>query len=160
MSQNLLDRIDLALLDRLQRDGRITNQALAEAVNLSPSACLARVRGLEKRKIIVGYHARIIPEHVAPLIILFAEVTLRSHHPKDFASFEQTMLPISEVLEVSEISGAFDYLIKVAVTDIGAWRALSDRLLTADLGVDKIVSHVLMKEAKPFGGYPIKTFKR
>lgn len=154
--QNILDKIDVAILDRLQRAGRITNQALADAVHLSPSACLARVRALEKAGVIAGYHARIVPEKVAPTVIILAEVTLRSHHPADFAMFEQAVQDMDEIVEVAEVSGAFDYLLKVAVSDISGWRALSNRLLTADLGVEKISSHVLMKEVKGFTAYPVR----
>lgn len=156
MQQNLLDRIDLAILDRLQRDGRITNQALSEAVGLSPSACLARVRALETSGVIIGYHARVAAERVAPTVIVLAEVTLKSHHPGDFGRFERAVATIDEIVEVLELSGSFDYLLKIAVPDIQGWRALSDRLLASPLGIDKITSHVLMKQSKSFTGFPIR----
>lgn len=155
MPQNLLDRIDLAILDRLQHDGRMTNQALSAAINLSPSACLARVRALEQAGIIAGYQAKIAIERVAPTVTILAEVTLRSHHPEDFARFERTVAGIETIVEVLEVSGSFDYLLKVAVSDIQSWRALSDRLLGEPLGIDKIMSHVVMKQVKAFAGFPV-----
>lgn len=160
MPQIPLDRIDLAILDRLQRDGRITNQALSEAVHLSPSACLARMRALERAGVITGYRAHIAIERVAPAVTILAEVTLRSHHPEDFARFEEAVAHIDEIVEVLEVSGSFDYLLKTVVPDIQSWRALSDHLLASSLAIDKITSHVLMKEAKTFAGYPIGSRRR
>ena len=150
-----VDRIDRKILAVLQVEARITNQALAERVALSPSACLTRVRRLEAVGLIAGYNARLAVERLRPTVIIFAEVTLQRHHPDDFAAFEAALAHIPEVVEAAQVSGAFDYLLKVATADVLAWRELADRLLTADLGVDKIASHILMKEAKPFTGYSL-----
>ena len=151
-----LDDRDLKILDALQRDGRLTNQALAEAVALSPSACLARVRRLEADGLIAGYHAALALEKIRPTLFVFAEVTLKRHHPDDCARFETAIAAIDEVVEAAEVSGAFDYLLKIAAPDVRRWRELADRLLAEDLGVDKIASHILMKEAKAFAGYPLR----
>jgi DNA-binding Lrp family transcriptional regulator len=150
-----VDRIDLKILARLQAEGRITNQALSDAVGLSPSACLIRVRRLEAAGLILGYHAAVAIERVAPTVVIFAEVTLTRHHPADFAAFEAYALTIPEIVEAAQVSGAFDYLLKVATRDMRAWRELSDRILNSDLGVGKISSHVMMKAAKAFEAFPI-----
>jgi DNA-binding Lrp family transcriptional regulator len=150
-----LDRIDRRILARLQADGRITNQALAEQVALSPSACLARVRHLEKTGVIEGYGARLNPWSMEASLILYAEVWLKGHHPADLARFEQAVADIPEIVEASYVSGAFDYLIKVVAPDMAAWIELSEGLIARDLGVDKVITHVLMKKTKRFTGYPI-----
>lgn len=155
MLRPVLDIIDCKILDALQRNARLTNQALAEAVNLSPSACLARVRRLEAAGIIAGAHAAVDIEQVQPTIVIFAEVTLASHRPQDFARFEAHIATVSAVVEAAQVSGTFDYLLKVAVPDINAWRTLADDLLAGDLGVAKITSLVRMAEVKRFTGYPI-----
>ena len=149
------DRIDLNILAALQADGRITNQRLSTRVGLSPSACLARVRRLEAEGLIEGYHARVAVERVRPTVVIFAEVTLSRHHPTDFARFEAFATQASEVVEAAQVSGAFDYWLKVAVGDIRAWRELSDRILNSDLGVDKITSQVMMKQAKALAVWPL-----
>lgn len=149
------DAIDLKILMRLQADGRITNQDLADAVGLSPSACLARVRRLEQRGVIAGYHARLAPESLGPCLVVFAPVTLKSQHPADLLRFERALSGRSEIVEVAQVSGPFDYLLKVVTRDVQAWRELSDELIAADIGVEKITSHVLMKDCKPFAGYPL-----
>ncbi|MGK2285243.1 Lrp/AsnC family transcriptional regulator [Pedomonas sp. V897] len=151
-----LDALDRRILQTLQQNARITNQALAEAVNLSPSACLARVRRLEAAGLILGAHAAIDIERVAPTVVVFAEVTLSSHHPQDFARFEQAMESLPAVVEAAQVSGHFDYLLKVAVPDINAWRRLADALLAGDYGVAKITSLIRMAEVKRFTGYPIE----
>jgi DNA-binding Lrp family transcriptional regulator len=152
---SVVDRIDLRILAALQADGRVTNQALSQAVGLSASACLARTRRLEADGLIAGYHARVAIESIRPTVMIFAEVTLTRHHPSDFAAFEAFAMTIPQIVEAAQVSGAFDYLLKVAVGDMRAWRELSDRVLNSDLGVSKISSHVMMKAAKDFSGFPI-----
>src|SRR3990167_10487517 len=82
-----LDRLDLKILAILQAQGRVTNQALAEQVGLSASACLARVRRLEAAGLIQGYHARLDIERIRPTVTVFGEVTLKSHRPADHPAF-------------------------------------------------------------------------
>ncbi len=154
-AESVVDRIDLKILGVLQGDGRITNQALADGVGLSASACLARVRRLEGAGLIEGYNARIAIERIRPTVVIFAEVTLTRHHPADFAAFEAFALAAPEIVEAAQVSGAFDYLLKVATRDMRAWRELSDRILNAGLGVGTISSHVMMKAAKTFAAFPL-----
>lgn len=155
-----LDRIDLKILADLQADGRITNEALADKVALSPSACTARVRRLEAEKLILGYQARLDIERIRPTVTIYGEVTLKSHRPADLLHFEAVLSEIPEVVEAAQVSGPFDYLIKVVCPDVRAWGELADRLLQEGLGVDKIASHILMKDAKPFTGAPVTAGKR
>lgn len=150
-----MDEIDLRILDALQRDGRLTNQALATRIALSPSACLARVRRLEREGYIKGYRAEIAIERIVPTLIVLAEVTLKRHHPDDFARFEAALADIDAVVEACQVSGRFDFQMRVAVRDIAEWRDLADTIVSADIGVEKIASHILMKDAKPFRGYKL-----
>ena len=155
IAEPALDAIDRRILARLQASGRITNQALADVVGLSPSACLARVRRLESAGVITGYQALIAPERLGPSVVIFAPVTLKSQHPRDLARFEAALSEIPEVIEAAQVSGPFDFLLKVVTRDVHAWSELADSLIEADLGVDKITSHILMKQSKSFAGYPI-----
>lgn len=151
-----LDAIDRRILQTLQENARITNQALAEAVNLSASACLARVRRLEAAGVILGAHAAVDVEQIQPTVIIFAEVRLASHHPQDFARFEEKIRALPQVIEAAQVSGSFDYLLKVAVPDINSWRILADRLSMEDYGVAQITSLIRMGEVKRFTAYPIE----
>jgi DNA-binding Lrp family transcriptional regulator len=151
-----LDRIDRRILSAIQADGRLTNQALSERVALSPSACLARVRRLEQAGVIQGYHARLDPFMLDVGMVLFAEVTLKGHSPDELALFEKAIGDIPQVVEASHVTGAYDYLLKVVTADMPEWASIAEQLAGADLGVDRINTHVLMHKPKVFTGYPVQ----
>jgi Lrp/AsnC family leucine-responsive transcriptional regulator len=152
-----LDRIDLKILDVLQEDGRITNRDLAAKVALSPSACLARVRQLESAGVISGYRATLSIEMIRAAIVVFAQITLRRHLTNTFDKFDATLCGFPEVVEAARVSGPFDYILKIVVADISEWREFAEKLLDEDNGVEKMVSHFLVREAKAFSGYPVKS---
>ena len=152
-----LDRIDRRILTVLQAEGRLTNQALAERVALSPSACLARVRRLERAGVIQGYHARLSPFMLDIGMVLFAEVTLKAHGTAELSRFEAALETIPQVVEASHVSGAYDYLLKVVVADMAEWALLAQELTAPGVGAERINTHVLMSKPKLFVGYPIKT---
>ena len=149
-----LDRLDRRILKALQADGRLTNQALSEVVALSPSACLARVRRLEREGFIEGYHARLDPFGIDVGLVLFAEVVLRSHGVEDHARLEELIGIIPEIVEASHVSGGYDYLLKVVVSNLGAWNDIADRL-ASEGGADRITTLVLLGKPKVFVGYPV-----
>jgi DNA-binding Lrp family transcriptional regulator len=151
-----LDRIDRRILAALQADARLTNQALSERVALSPSACLARVRNLERAGVIQGYHARLDPFRLDVGLVLYAEVTLKGHGPEELALFEQAIKSQPAVVEASHVTGAYDYLLKVVTTDMADWTKIAEDLTSAGIGVDRINTHVMMHKPKFFVGYPIK----
>lgn len=150
-----LDRIDRKILTQLQAEGRLTNQALSDRVALSPSACLARVKRLEEAGIIQGYHARLDPFSLEVGLVLFAEVTLKAHGTDDLARFDAAIEAIPQIVEASHVSGAYDYLLKVVVEDMAEWTRIGERLTGAQVGADRINTHVLMRKPKIFVGYPI-----
>lgn len=151
-----LDRTDLKILQALQAEGRLTNQTLAARVALSPSACLARIRQLEGAGVISGYHAHIVVEHVRPTLMILAEIVLQRHNSAEFARFESAIRNIPEIVEAAQVSGQFDYLLKVIVPDIRAWREVAGRLQDSEAGVEKVFTHIVLKEAKAFSGFPLK----
>jgi DNA-binding Lrp family transcriptional regulator len=160
MSMEALDRIDHRILMALQRDGRLTNAALAEAVALSPSACLARVRRLERQGIISGYGAQIAIEKVRPALLLYGEVTLKRHLPEDFRAVEALFAADPRVLEAAEISGKSDYLVKVLVADMAEWRDLTADWTSGPWQIERVTSAVVMHRTKGFQGYPLAVEKR
>ena len=151
-----LDRLDRKILKALQADGRLTNQALSDAVALSPSACLARVRRLEREGFIQGYHARLDPFRIDVGLVLFVEVVLRSHSAEDHAQFDTVIADVPQIVEASHVSGSYDYLLKVVVTDLDNWSLIAQRL-TSDGGADRITTLVLLRKPKVFVGYPVAT---
>jgi DNA-binding Lrp family transcriptional regulator len=152
-----LDRTDVKLIDGLQTAARISNQDLAARVDLSPSACLTRVRRLERDGVIRRYLADIALPKLGSCLEVFAEVTLSNHTPGDFKRFEAAIARMPEVVEAFQLSGAFDYLLHVVCRDMNHYLALNDALTGGKHGVEKIQSQVVMAEAKPFAGYPVAT---
>ena len=125
MTAKALDRTDLKILDVLQQDARITNQALAERVALSPSACLARVRTLEARGLIRGYRAHVAVDRIRSATVVLAQVTFKQHALDEFTEFDRRILAMPEVVEASRISGAYDYLLRVIVNDVHHWKDIA-----------------------------------
>ena len=149
------DRIDRKILAQLQAEGRLTNQALADRVALSPSACLARVRRLEQAGIIQGYHARLDPFRLDIGLVLFAEVTLKAHGTEALARFDAAIAALPQIVEASHVSGAFDYLLKVVVADMPEWSRSGEQRTAADVGADRINTHGLLRKSRIFVGSPI-----
>jgi DNA-binding Lrp family transcriptional regulator len=155
-AENALDRIDRKILRILQAEGRLTNQALAERVALSPSACLARTRRLERAGVIEGYHARLDPFALGIGLVLYAEVTLSGSRADETARFEEALMALPQVVEISDVSGDIDYMLKVVVGTMAEWNRLREQLAGGDLGVERITTHVLMRKPKIFVGYPVR----
>jgi DNA-binding Lrp family transcriptional regulator len=150
-----LDRIDRRILAALQEDARLTNQALSERVALSPSACLARVRRLERAGVIQGYHARLDPFTLGIGLVLYADITLEGHSPAELAAFEKAIAAVPQVVEASHVTGSFDYILKVVVADMAEWTRIAENLSSSGLGVERINSHLVMRKPKFFVGYPV-----
>ena len=151
-----LDRIDLRILARLQADGRMTNQELAEAVGLSPSPCLNRVRRLEKAGVISSYQAHIELTKVCRHVDVIAAVTLRDHGLEDFEVFEEMVAGMRFVIECTKVSGTIDYLVRFICPDIAAYQMLSDELLKLGPKINNLSSYIVLKTVKPFRGMALE----
>ncbi len=150
-----LDRIDIKIIKTLHADARITNQALAEQVGLSPSPCLQRVRRLERLGVIGPYLGRVDLDKLCHSVMVFGTASLRSHEHDDFQLFERLVREIPEVVACYKVSGAFDYLVQFRCPSIARYHALSDDLLRASSGLVKLSSHVVLDETKEFKGWPL-----
>lgn len=150
-----LDRLDLKILAALQDNGRITNLKLSDLVGLSPSPCLERVKRLEAAGYIRRYRAMLDLERLYAHVTVFAEVTMKNHAPEDFIRFEAAIASRPEIVEAHTVGGGFDYVLRVVCADIRRYHQLSDELLAAGLGVDKIASYVVIATAKEYTGYPL-----
>lgn len=129
MKDGLPDDIDRKILAILARDGRISNQRLSEAVNLSPTPCWNRVRALEEAGIITGYVALFNQRALGLPDVVIIEVTLERHDDDVFGRFGEAVAALPEVMEAYLLSGEYDYLIKVAVSGTeGYERFLREKL--------------------------------
>ncbi len=151
-----LDRIDRVILDVLQRDARVTNAALAERVSLSESACLRRVRALERSGLISGYGARIDQEKAGLPVNVFVSITLDRQDQTDLQAFEDAVRKIPEVMECYLMTGDFDYLLRVAVADTADFERMHSRELTRLPGVARVHSSLALRAVARQSVLPIR----
>lgn len=116
MKEANLDDIDRKILRVLSRDGRISNQKLAESVNLSPTPCWNRVKALEEAGFITEYVAILDQRALGLPDTVIIEVTLDRHDDEIFQRFGDELAKLPEVMEAYLLTGEYDYLIKVAVS--------------------------------------------
>lgn len=152
-----LDRIDINILAELQRNGDLTNVALAEAVGLSPSPCLARVKRLRKAGYITGYHARLNLAKLVDHITVFTEVTLADHRREDFIRFEAEIRRYDTLLECHLVSGGYDYLLKFMARSVLRYQETMEDILERRIGVDKYFSYIVIKSIFVRDGVPIRS---
>lgn len=150
-----LDATDLKILAVVQRDGRITKLRLAEEVGLSPTPCWLRLRKLEEAGLITGYAATLAPRKIAPFTSVILSVTLESHRQADFDRFESAVLALPEVVSLWSVGGGVDYFVKLVSADIEAYQALVDRLLNANIGIDRYFTYVVTKTLRENGPFPL-----
>lgn len=142
------DKIDLKIIAALQRDGRMTKQKLADHVALSPSACLERLKRLEKEGYIRGYAAEVAVEKIVPYSAVLVEITLKNHKVDDFRRFESAIADVPEIVECYAVGGGIDYIVKFIVRSIEHYQELMDSLLAGDLGIDRYFSYFITKQTK------------
>jgi DNA-binding Lrp family transcriptional regulator len=140
-----LDRIDINILTQLQNNGRLTNVELADAVGLSPSPCLARVKRLEKAGYILRYAARLNLPKLVDHIIVFTQVTLSDHRKEDFIKFESGIRRFDAVQECHLVSGGYDYLLKFITRSVASYQELMETILERNIGISKYFSYVTIK---------------
>jgi Lrp/AsnC family transcriptional regulator, leucine-responsive regulatory protein len=152
----MLDKISKRILAELQSDGRISNVELATRVSLSPAACLERVRKLHEAGYIKGYTANLSPEMLDVALLVFIEVVLDRTTPDVFEAFKRGVQAIPEVLECHMVAGGFDYLIKVRVKDMNAYRDFLGKSLLQLSGVRETHTYAVMEEVKNTTHLPIR----
>ena len=156
MSEHAPDRIDLKILDCLQRDGRISNLKLAESVALSPTAVLARVQRLSKEGYILGYEARLNPLKLGAGMMVFVEVLLDRTTPNVFEAFNAAVQVRDEIMECHMVAGGFDYLLKTRMADMGAYRDFAGSVLWQLPGVRETRTYAVMEEVKNSTRLPLR----
>lgn len=149
-----LDDFDFAILSALQTNGRATNVDIAEAVHLSPSPCLRRIRNLEDEGVIRGYRADLDRAKVGLGLTVFVEMKVGGHNKDSANRFQEALAEVPEVISCYMISGSADFLAEVVVEDLPAYeRVLTDKLLTLPFVVD-IRSNFAIRAVKTAG--PLK----
>jgi len=143
-----LDRIDLRILAMLQQDGRLSMKDLADAIGLTITPCVERVKRLERDGVIMGYYARLNPESLGASLLVFVELTLGAKSDAIFDTFKREVLRIPAVQECHLVSGDFDYLVKARIGEMNQYRRLLGDILLQLPGAVQSKSYVVMEEVK------------
>ncbi len=150
-----IDKIDARILRALQADGRISNLKLAEAVHLSPTAVLERVKRLTRDGFILGYEARLNPDKLGAGLMVFIEVLLDRTVHDVMDAFKAAVQVRPEILECHLVAGGFDYLLKTRVADMAAYREFVGSVIWTLPGVRETRTYAVMEEVKNTTALPI-----
>ena len=140
-----IDKIDLKILKTLQANARISNVELADAVGLSPSPCLRRVRQLEQAHVINRYVTLVEPASVGLTVNVFVQVSLERQGGDYLNRFEEAVGQWPEVMECYLMSGDADYHLRVVVPDLAAYEHFLHARLTQVPGISNIKSSFALK---------------
>ena len=135
----------------------MTNANLADAVGLSASPCLQRVKRLESAGYITGYGAQINLAKLVDSVTIFTEVTLVDHRIDDFAKFEANIRDVEELMECHLISGGYDYLLRFLTRSIAHYQEQMENLLRRNIGIEKYFSYIVIKSPIVKTIVPLKT---
>jgi DNA-binding Lrp family transcriptional regulator len=146
--RSAVDAIDRRILRELTRDGRVSNAELAERVGLSASACSRRVAELERSKLIRGYRAVLDPQATGGGFTAYVAVGLSRHTMDEQRAFERAMAAACAVRECHNVTGSIEYLLRVEVTDLDAYKHFHTEVLGALPQVSTITSYIVMESTK------------
>ena len=152
---NTMDEMDEAILNILQTDGRISNVDLGNQVNLSPPAVHARLKRLEERGYIRQYVALLNRELIGYDMLCFINVTLQLHQLEHVENFKRVILEMPQVLECHHLTGEFDYLLKVVVSNRKDLEQFVVNQLTPIPGLARIHTSLVLTEIKSTTALPL-----
>ncbi|MBB1486928.1 Lrp/AsnC family transcriptional regulator [Oceanospirillum sediminis] len=144
----VLDRTDKRILNLLQQDNRITNQALAERVGLSPPACLKRVRKLRESGVITADVSIINPDVVGHKINVLVEIEMDRDQQDVYDAFTRKMHASPEVTQCYQVTGEVDFVLVVLVPDMQAYEAFARRELSSNPNLRKFRSLISLRREK------------
>ncbi len=150
-----LDKTDLAILQALQQDGRLSSAKLADALSLSATPCWRRLRRLEEVGVIQGYQARLDRRKLGFGVVAFVQIALGSHAGDTPLQFENQVRELPEILACHNVSGSCDYLLEVVAPDLDAYGDFVRNQLRRLPGVAAIHSNLSLREVKARGNLPL-----
>lgn len=143
-----MDEINRKILRELTRDGRVSNLELAGRVGLSPSACLRRVQELERSGVIRGYRAVLDPQKMGVGFTAFVTVGLKDHTKATQEAFEHAIADAPEVRECHNITGSWEYLLRIEAADLASYKSFHTDVLGTVPQVSAITSYVVIGSPK------------
>ena len=150
-----LDSVDRRMLEILQREGRISNAALAERLHLSPSPCLRRLRALEREGVITGYRATLDRIKLGLGLTVFVELKVDGHSDRTAAAISEALSAAADVVSAHIVSGSADFLLEVVVADLAAYEQLMFGTLLRLPNVADVRSNFALRTVKPAGPLPL-----
>ncbi|ACM27699.1 Lrp/AsnC family transcriptional regulator [Agrobacterium sp. SHOUNA12C] len=150
-----LEAVDTRILGALQNDGRLTNQALSAEVGLSTSPCWRRVRQLEESGVIQSYTAVLDRRQIGLGVLAFIRVKIDSHSEAEAEEFSQDVLKLSEVVACYSIAGDADFLLQVVAADLDGYADFAMRVVRRLPRIKEMQTTFVLKEIKPFRGFPL-----
>lgn len=143
-----IDEIGRRILRVLSQNGRISNLELAESVGLSPSACLRRVQEMERTGMIMGYRAILDPVQLGKGFVAYLAVGLSTHTKAAQEAFERAVALSPEVRECHNVTGTIEYLLRVEVSDLVAYKHFHTNVLGILPQVASLTTYVVMDSSK------------
>ena len=151
----MIDLTDRKMLGILQRDGRISNAALAEQLHLSPSPCLRRLRALEHDGVITGYRAQLDRNKLGLGMTVFVELQVDGHSDRTAAAISKALQETPEVTSAHIVSGAADFRLEVVVQDLAAYERLMFETLLKLPNIGDVRSNFALRAVKSGGPLPL-----
>lgn len=143
-----IDNIDRKILRMLQENSKITNSYLSKQIGLSPAPTLERVRKLEKKGIIIGYHAQLNLSKIGLGVSTFVLVSLKEHNKKNINIFLDKIYKVKNVIECHHITGTGDFILKVVSENIASYQKLMLDKVSEIEATDSLQSMVILSTFK------------
>lgn len=151
-----LDRLDREILYALQLDSQRPVADIGREIGLSPSACHRRIKLLEQRGVLIGYHASLNRSELGYALEFFVHITLSTQAEDALKEFENAVSLVPEVLECHLMTGTPDYQLRIVSRDVTEFEEIHRARLTALPNVSRIESSLALRTVKPWAGYPVE----
>lgn len=151
-----LDKVDLAILDKVQQDGRVSNAKLAEALNLSETPCWRRLKKLEEEQYIDDYQANLNRRKLGLSVMAFVYITCTAHDELTSQRLEQIILSSDNILSCHNTTGDADYILQVVAEDLDDFSRFVEQVLRKLPGVSSLQSNLSLREVKASSRLPVK----
>ena len=155
MTFSKIDKTDAKILKLLQYDSRMSNSELSEKIGMSTSPCWRRVKQLENTQVIKGYGVLLDRKKIGLGVMVFIRVSIDSHSEKEAKKFEEEVSALEHVVACYSIGGDADFLLQVVSPDLDTYAEFSMSIIRRLAGIKEMQSMFVLKELKPFLGYPI-----
>jgi len=150
-----LDKVDIAISERLQRDGRLSNVKLAEQLSLSEASCWRKQKRLEECGVIEGYQAILNRRKLGLGVMAFVQISCSDHSEEATEKFEKIIASAPQVLSCHNTTGEADFLLQVVARDLDSYSRFVEKVLRKLPGVLSIRSNLSLREMKTTHRFPV-----